>query len=373
MTKLNELYEHGQSVWIDYIERSFTRGGDLEKLVKDGLRGVTSNPTIFGKAIAGGGEYDDALREIGADVSDAERAYEYLATTDIREAADVFAQLYESSGRTDGFVSLEVSPDLASDTEGTIAAASRLFAAVARPNVMIKIPATPEGIPAIRATIAAGINVNVTLIFSLENYEEVAHAYISGIGDFVDAGGDPTTVASVASIFVSRIDVAIDTALGGDGRLGAPGRLGRSDRIRSAAVANSKLAFAHSREIFASPEWRRLSEAGAREQRLLWASTSTKNPALPDTFYVDNLIGGPTVNTMPPDTLEAFRDHGTVAETLADGLDQAEEYLHDLEERGVDITRLMTELQADGVRRFAESFAELLDGLSDKRQRLAAG
>ena len=360
MGKLHELHDLGQSVWLDYIRRSYTRDGELARLVDRGLRGVTSNPTIFEKAITGSDDYDDELRTVMQTSDDAESIFEHLAVTDIREAADTLRPVYDESDRADGFVSLEVSPDLAHDTDGTIAAAKRLFETVDRPNAMIKIPATAAGIPAIRNTIAAGINVNVTLIFSLESYEAVVEAYLAGLEALLDRGGDPAGVASVASFFVSRIDTAVEKELA---RLGA----GVNGSI---AVDNARLAYERSKELFAGPRWERLGAAGAREQRLLWASTGTKSDALPDTFYVDELIGGPTVNTVPPATLDAFLDHGTVAPTLATDTAGARERFEQLARLGIDLGTITDELQDAGVKSFADSFAALLAGVEEKRKRL---
>lgn len=366
MSKLHQLHELGQSIWLDYIRRSFTRTGDLEHLVEQGLRGVTSNPTIFEKAITGSDDYDDELRQIMRDGGDAESVYERLAITDIREAADTLRPVYEESNRADGYVSLEVSPNLAHDTEGTIMAANRLFRAIDRPNLMIKIPATPEGVPAVRAVISAGINVNVTLIFSLGNYEEVAEAYITGLDDIMSSGGDPSHVASVASFFVSRIDAAVEKKLAALGAVmpapdGAPG---------SVAVDSARLAYDRFQDIFSGTHWERLLRSGAREQRLLWASTGTKSDALPDTYYVDELIGGPTVNTVPPATLDAFLDHGTVATTLSKDPDGARERIERLADIGVDLEEVTAELQTAGVESFAASFSSLLFGVEGKRARL---
>jgi len=352
MTKLQEL---------DYIRRSFTRSGDLARLVEQGLCGVTSNPTIFEKAITGSNDYDDDLKQIIQNTKDAEHIYEQLAITDIREAADVLRPVYDGSAKADGYVSLEVSPDLAHDTDGTISAAKRLFAAVDRPNVMIKIPATTDGIPAIRAVIGAEINVNVTLIFSLANYDAVVEAYIAGLEDLSSAGGDPRKVASVASFFVSRIDAAVDALLTAtDGTL-AEGRI---------AIDNARLAFGRFHDLFSGPRWQRLKQSDAREQRLLWASTGTKNRTLPDTLYVDALIGGPTVNTVPPATLDAFLDHGTVAPTLDSDPDGARARMALLAKLGIDLGQVTDQLQQAGVKSFADSFAALLAGVAQKRDRL---
>jgi len=361
MGKLHQLYNQGQSIWLDYIRRSFTRGGGLAGLVDQGLRGVTSNPTIFEKAISGGDEYDDELRVVMKDSDDPEVIYEHLAITDIREAADTLLPVYRESNRADGYVSLEVSPILAYDTDGTIAAATRLFETVDRPNLMIKIPATREGIPAIKAVICAGINVNVTLIFSISNYESVVEAYLSGLEELAELGGDPSRVASVASFFVSRIDVAVEERL----------RSAGAKIDGSIAVDNARLAYARFGELFAGPRWERLTRSGALPQRLLWASTGTKSEILPDTFYVDELIGGPTVNTVPPATLDAFLDHGTVSPTLAQGADAARERFEELARLDIDLDAVTDQLQKAGVKSFADSFASLLAGVDEKRQRLA--
>ena len=361
MDKLHELHRLGQSIWLDYIRRSYTRGGQLARLVQQGLRGVTSNPTIFEKAITSAHDYDDQLRIVTEETDDPETIYESLAITDIREAADTLRPVYDESDRADGFVSLEVSPTLAYDPQGTIDAAKRLFKAVSRPNLMIKIPATAEGIPAIRSVISAGINVNVTLIFSIANYETVGEAYLSGLEKLAELGGNPSGVASVASFFVSRIDVAVEDALLS---LGA-------EVDGSIAVDNARLAYVRFKELFSGERWERLERSGARPQRLLWASTGTKNDALPDTFYVDELIGGPTVNTVPPATLDAFVDHGTVAATLERDVAGAWDRFDRLSRIGIDLEKLTNELQAAGVNSFANSFASLLEGVDQKRRRPA--
>lgn len=363
MSRLHDLHALGQSIWLDYIRRSFTRSGGLAALVADGVRGVTSNPTIFQKAIAGGDDYDEQLREVARSVSDPEGIFEELAVTDIREAADVLRPLYEESAGEDGYVSLEVSPTLAHDTEGTVAAARRLATAVDRPNLMIKIPATEEGIPAIRSTLAAGINVNVTLIFAIERYAAVVDAFTAGLEDYVAAGGDASAMASVASFFVSRIDSAVDERLEGSG----------ADDLRGAiAIDNARLAYARSRELFSGERWQKLAAAGAREQRLLWASTGTKNPAYPDTRYVDELIGRPTVNTVPPATLDAFRDHGTVAQTITKDLGGARARMARLAEVGVSFDTITAELEAAGVKSFADSYESLLASVQEKAARIGA-
>ncbi len=366
MTKLEELASLGQAIWLDFIRRSLLTSGELQALVDEGLRGMTSNPTIFDKAIAGSDDYDADLQALAAKDLSTLEIYEALAIDDIRRAADVLRPVYEETSRADGYVSLEVNPHLAHDTEGTVAEARRLFATLERPNVMIKVPATPQGIPAIETLIAEGVNVNVTLIFSLGHYRAVAGAYLAGLERLADAGRDPFHVASVASFFLSRIDTAVDAAL--DERpaaaAAAPALKGKS------AIASAKAAYAAFHEIFAGPRWERLAARGARYQRPLWASTSTKNPDYPDTLYVDSLIGPNTVNTLPPHTLDAFRDHGTVARTLEDGLDEAQAQLARLAEVGVGLDAITAQLQDDGVAAFARSFDSLLASIEEKCRHL---
>ena len=361
MTTLHKLSELGQSAWFDFIRRSFTEAGDLQALVEKGVRGVTSNPSIFEKAIAGSSDYDaDIQRLVGEGKSVAE-IYEDLVVTDIQSAADLLRPLYDDTDGRDGFVSLEVSPTLAHDTEGTIADAKRLFGVVERPNLMIKIPATPAGIPAIEAVIAAGINVNVTLIFSLEQYEAAAGAYIAGLEKLLESGETLERTASVASLFVSRVDTTVDAELE---------KLGRADLQGHAAVDNAKLAYMHFREIFSGERWAKLVSAGARVQRPLWASTGTKNPAYPDTLYVDSLIGPDTVNTVPPATLDAFMDHGQVAHTIDTDLEGARLRMAELADAGIDLGSITEKLLHDGVASFAKAFESLLRSVESKKERL---
>lgn len=370
MTKLHKLARLGQSVWYDNIRRALLDSGDLERLIDDGVMGVTSNPSIFEKAIAGSADYDDAIRKLVAGGKRAEAIYESLALEDIGRAADLLRPIYDETEGVDGYVSLEVSPALAHDTEGTLAEARRLFAALGRPNVMIKVPATAAGIPAIRTLIGEGINVNVTLIFSLATYEAVAEAFIAGLEDFYESGNGARTVpASVASFFVSRVDVAVDRALSGKIAAGAQQAASLQGKI---AIANAKVAYGRFREIFSGARWGALAAKGARVQRPLWASTSTKNPTYPDTLYVDNLIGADTVNTVPPATLTAFRDHGTAALTLGQGLDEAKVQLAQLADLEVDLDAITRKLQDDGVAAFAKSFESLLASVAEKRDRLQA-
>ena len=364
MTKLHELADLGQAIWLDYIRRSFITSGDLQALVDEGLRGITSNPTIFEKAIAGSTDYDEDLRQLVGEGKTVQEIYEALALDDIQRAADLLRPIYEQTDGADGYVSLEVDPNLADDTEGTVAEAQRLFAALDRPNVMIKVPATPAGVPAIETLIGEGINVNVTLIFSLAQYEAVAEAYIAGLEKLAAAGRRVARVASVASFFISRVDVAVDRTLEEMGETALQGKI---------AVANSKVAYARFREIFSGARWERLAAQSARVQRVLWASTSTKNPLYPDTLYLDGLIGPHTVNTVPPATLTAFRDHGTVAPTLPAGLDEARAQLTRLADLGVDLNDITQKLQHDGVAKFAQSFESLTVTITEKRERLLAG
>jgi transaldolase len=366
---LVELHAFGQSFWYDNIRRKFLHDGSLQRMIdEDGLRGMTSNPSIFQKAIAGSEDYDEQMQALVSQGEDTTGIYEALALDDIQAACDLFANLYAESGGGDGFVSLEVSPHLAGDTEGTIAEARRLFAAVKRPNVMIKVPATPEGIPAIRQLIGEGINVNITLMFSMAHYEAVARAYLDGLQMLLDNGGDPQKVASVASFFVSRVDSAVDKKLAALNDAAAEVLMGK------VAIANSRLVYQRFKEIFhaEAEQFTQLQEAGASVQRLLWASTSTKNPDYPDTMYIDELIGPETVNTMPPDTIEAFRDHGRLANTLEKDVEEAQLTLDNLAELGIDLDEITEQLQDDGVDAFAKSFDELMAAIEAKRQALAA-
>ncbi len=356
MTKLHELARLGQSIWYDNIQRKLLESGGLQQLINDGVRGVTSNPSIFNKAIAGSADYDEAIQSLAVRGKTAVQIYETVALEDIGRAADLLRPVYDATDGVDGYVSLEVSPALANDTEGTITDARRLFASLNRPNIMIKVPATPAGLPAIRALIGEGINVNATLIFSLSSYEGVMEAYIAGLEAF---GGDLARVASVASFFVSRVDTAVDQALPSNSPL--RGKI---------AIANAKAAYGRFQHTFNGPRWQKLVERGARVQRPLWASTSTKNPAYPDTMYVDQLIGPNTVNTVPPATLDAFRDHGVIANTLAEGMDEAQTQLIQLAEAGIDLDAITQKLLDDGVAAFAAAFAALLASVAEKQAKL---
>lgn len=368
MSKLHELTQVGQAIWYDYIRRAFITSGELQALIESGVRGVTSNPTIFEKAIAGSADYDKDLQHLVATGTSVEDIYEALVLDDITRAAHLLSPVYQQSGGDDGYVSLEVSPTLAHDTQGTLTEARRLFATLGLPNVMIKVPATPEGIPAVETLISEGINVNVTLIFSLAQYEAVAQAYIAGLEKLAARGGDVSRVASVASFFVSRVDTAVDQALEG---------IGRADLQGKTAIANVKVAYARFRDLFHSERWERLAQqlngAGARVQRPLWASTGTKNPLYPDTLYVDSLIGPDTVNTVPPATLQAFLDHGTVAATLETGMEEARAHLRLLASLGIDLDAITKRLEHEGVAAFAQSFAKMMASIAEKRDRLLKG
>ncbi len=369
MSKLIELEKMGQSIWLDYIQRSLVTSGELKQLVDNGLRGVTSNPAIFEKAIAGSNDYDEDLKQLINTDQTIEQIYEALAIKDITLATDTLRSVYDSSSGKDGYVSLEVSPELAYETEKTIAEARRLFETVNRPNVMIKVPATPAGLPAITELIGSGVNVNVTLIFGLDNYKAVAGAYQSGLeklaasGPEVKGGHPIGKIASVASFFISRVDTAVDKELGAIGNTELAGKI---------AVANSKIAYAEYKNILQQPRWQQLADKGARMQRVLWASTSTKNPAYPDNLYVDELIGPDTVNTLPPSTLESFIDHGRVAETLTQGLQEAQSQVAKLADLGIDLKAVTQKLQDDGVVAFARPFGKLLESIAEKCKLLKA-
>ncbi|MBA3884135.1 MAG: bifunctional transaldolase/phosoglucose isomerase [Acidobacteria bacterium] len=370
-TPLLDVIEHGQSLWYDNIRRTLITSGELSRMIEeDGLRGVTSNPAIFEKAISGSRDYDDFLDQKGLARADAKAIYERLAIRDIQDAAILLMPVYERTGRRDGYVSLEVSPVLAHDTERSIEEGRRLWAAIDRPNAMIKIPATDEGIPAIQALISEGINVNVTLLFSQDAYERAADAYMAGLETRATAGGDPGTVASVASFFVSRIDTLVDARL--TERAAAAGTDAERARIRSllgkVAIANAKLAYQRYLALVRGERWRRLADRGAPTQRLLWASTSTKNPAFRDVYYVEELIGPDTVNTVPPATFDAFRDHGRVGDTLTSDLEDAHATMRTLAEVGVSMTEVTDALLVDAVRLFAEPFETLLAAIETRRR-----
>jgi transaldolase / glucose-6-phosphate isomerase len=361
---LVQLSAHGQSPWLDYIRRDLIHSGELLRMIEqDGLRGMTSNPAIFEKAVASSTDYADILQSPDAAAQPSKVLYERLAIRDVQDAADVMRVVYDRTNRLDGYVSLEVSPNLAYDTEGTLEEARRLWATVNRPNLMIKVPATEQGIPAFEQLISEGINVNVTLLFARDMYERIALAYLSGLEKFVAAGGDAGQIASVASFFVSRIDAKIDKQLKALAETGADVN-GLLSRV---AIANAKLAYQSYLRLFSGVRWDALKAKGAQPQRLLWASTGTKDPALKDTLYVETLIGPDTVNTLPPATLDAFRDHGIVADTLQDGLDEAQDVLDALERHGVSLRTVTDTLLDEGVALFETAFANLI-GAIDRRQ-----
>jgi transaldolase len=376
MNPLIELQKLGQSIWYDNIRRAILDNGDLARMIaEDGLRGVTSNPTIFEKAIAGSSDYNDSMQKLIDEGRSVVEIYEALATEDIRRATDIFKPVYERTNRFDGYVSLEVSPLLAHDTEATVAEARRLWAALNRPNAMIKIPATPEGIPAIQRSIAAGININVTMIFALKNYEQVADAYITGLEERAASSLPLDHVASVASVFVSRIDTAIDKQLEArinDAKDDAE-KARFSELLGKVAIACSKLQYQKFKEIFASERFAKLKKQGARVQRPLWASTSTKNPKYPDVMYVEALIGPDTVNTLPPQTFEPFRDHGKASLSLERNLGEAKETLAKIAEVGIDLNQVCQQLQDDGVKAFADSYESLLASIKSKQAALKSG
>jgi len=364
-SRLGELSEQGVSVWIDSLSRGMLETGELERLLKeDAVVGVTSNPTIFQKAMADGNRYDEQLREVMKHEDDPTDIFLRLAIEDIKDACDFLRQVWDEGGGQNGYVSLEVEPGLAYDREHTLEQAMRLHEEVDRPNLFVKIPATEPGLGAIEDCIAQGKSINVTLIFSLQRYQAVVEAYVHGLERLVEAGGDPSAVASVASFFVSRVDTEADRRLEEKGNQALQGKL---------AIANAKLAYQHYLEAFSGPRWEALATRGATPQRCLWASTSTKNPAYRDVIYVEELIGRDTVNTMPAETIAAFQDHGEVrGETLLEGIEEARALLDELRRAGVDYDDVVDTLEREGVQKFADSFEELLDGIRAKRAELAA-
>jgi transaldolase len=362
---LQQLHELGQSVWIDFLSRNFIHGGDLEGLIDDGVLGATSNPTIFQSAISEGDAYDDQIRQlVEAGTTEPKDIFLELARDDIRDACDKFRPAWDEGSGKDGWVSLEVDPNLANDTQGTIDEAKRLHDMVDKPNLLVKIPATPEGLPAIEESTARGIPINVTLIFSLERHREVAEAYVRGLQRLVENGGDPSTVASVASFFVSRVDTEADKRLDETG--------GHDELKGKLAIANAKLAYVTYHEVFSGPQWDALAAKGATPQRCLWASTSTKNPAYRDVLYVEELIGPDTVNTMPRETIAAFIDHGSAERTLDRDIEGARRIFELFAEAGVDYDDVVETLEREGVEKFAKSFRELFSDLEAKRDALVA-
>jgi transaldolase len=363
-TKLHTLTEVGQSVWLDYIDRTLLTSGGLTTYVYRGLRGVTSNPTIFQKAISEGTEYDVQIQRMALSDKSSEEIYEGLAIEDSRMAADILHPVFEATEGSDGFFSLEVNPHLAHDKQGTINEATRLFATVNRPNIMIKVPATPEGVQAFRELTEEGININVTLMFSLEQYDQIAEAYISALEKRAASVYNLQQIASVASIFVSRLDTKVDKMLKSYDTPKAKALQGRI------AIANAKMAYQHFKETFLSERWKRLEEKGARLQRILYGSTGTKDPDYSDVMYVENLIGPNTVNTIPPKTLEEFLDHGMVALALESNLEEARAQLSDLAELGINLNDVTQQLLDEGVKQFAESYDLLIKTINEKKMEL---
>ena len=365
-SRLHELSELGQSVWIDYLSRKLLHEGELERMMReDAVVGVTSNPTIFQKAISSGTAYDEQLKELlDEGETDLKELFLRLTERDVAEACDLLRSVWDAGRGQDGYVSWEVDPNLAHDREATFAEAKRLHGIIERPNLFVKIPATKPGLGAIEDMIALGRNINVTLIFSLERHEEVMEAYVRGLERLVEGGGDPTKVASVASFFVSRVDTEADRRLE---EVGAP-----DDLKGELAVANARLAYQNWKRVFSGERWDPLEAAGATSQRCLWASTSVKNPDYRDTMYVEELIGPKTVNTMPQETIEAFQDHGVVNLTLESDVDDAHRLFEQLSEAGIDYDDVVETLEREGVEKFADSFKELLDGIGSKRGELVA-
>jgi transaldolase len=362
---LQQLREHGQSPWIDFITRDFVRKGELAEQIQDGIVGLTSNPTIFQDAISKGDAYDEQLAEVLRTTSDPREVFVALAQEDVRGACDEFRPVFDRGDATrDGWVSLEVDPDLAEDATATATEAKRLHGLVDRPNLFVKIPGTRAGLSAIEETIAAGIPVNVTLLFSLARHREAAEAYMRGLQRLKESGGDLATVASVASFFVSRVDTEADRRLDEIG--------GHEELKGTLAIANAKLAYQTYKDVFSGSDWEELKAAGASAQRCLWASTSTKNPAYRDVIYVEELIGPDTVNTMPPATVKAFLDHGRVENTLERDVDGAHRTLEAFAKAGIDYDDVVEVLEREGVAKFLASFQELIDGVSSKREELAS-
>jgi transaldolase len=362
-SRLHELAARGQSIWFDTLSRDLVHTGELKRMMEDdAVTGVTSNPTIFQKALSSGSAYDEDMKKLLAETDDPEQIFFSLALQDIRDACDVLKPAYDASNGVDGYVSMEVLPSLAYDTEGTFEQAQWISKEVERPNLYVKIPATMAGLPAIEDSIAHGTSINITLIFSLERYKAVVEAYLRGLERLIAGGGDPSKVASVASFFVSRVDTEADKRLEGHPEL--QGKL---------AVANAKLAYQHYLETFKGPRWDYLEGKGATKQRCLWASTSTKNPAYRDVLYVEELVGPETVNTMPLETIEAFQDHGEVrGDTVLEGIDEANDLLVQLEKAGVSYDDVVETIEAEGVQKFADSFDQIIEEVRAKRGTLAA-
>ncbi len=361
--RLARMQELGQAPWVDELSREDIQNGGLRRMIEDGIVGMTSNPAIFQKAIANSDLYDDQLEELARKEDDPKEIFWEVARTDIQDACDIFMPVYERTGGEDGFISLEVQPDIAYDIQATTDEAARLHALVDRPNLFVKIPATLQGLVAIEEMISRGKSINVTLIFSLERYREVARAYIRGIKRLVEGGGDPSGVRSVASFFVSRIDTEADRRLE---------ELGADDLKGKLAIANAKLAYQVYKQVFGGSRWRSLEERGANKQRLLWASTSTKDPDYSDVMYPENLVGPETVDTMPKSTIKAVMDHAEIRPTLDEGVDEAKEILGQLREVGLDYEDVTDVLEQEGIQKFAEPFHELLEEIKNKGRQLVS-
>ncbi|WP_183565534.1 transaldolase [Mucilaginibacter sp. SP1R1] len=360
---VKQIHDFGQSIWLDFIDREIIASGKLKNLIdEDGVRGVTSNPAIFEKAITSSSDYDNDIVELSKTTDDNEQLFFGLAVKDIQQAADLFKGVYEESKKVDGYVSLEVSPFLALDTEGTAKQAEELWKKVDRKNVMIKIPGTQPGLAAIRQSIAKGININVTLLFGLERYEAVTEAYISGLEDHLAAGHEIAHIASVASFFLSRIDVVVDPLLESKGEKALVGEV---------AIASAKKAYEIYKRVFSSARWEKLAAKGAQPQRLLWASTGSKNPAFKDTKYVEALIGPDTVDTVPLETVDAFRDHGIAANTLEGGLAEATATLVKLKDLGIDLDAITQQLEDEGIEKFNKPFEKLLNAIEEQKSKVS--
>jgi len=373
---LLQLKDYGQSVWYDNIDRTQLVSGQFKQMLEeDGIQGVTANPTIFQKSISSGHAYDEQMQQLISQGKSTNEIYEALVIRDIQTVADLLRPIYDSTEGKDGYVSLEVSPDLAHDTEGTISEAARFWHMVNRPNLMIKIPATPAGIPAIHRTLSDGINVNVTLIFAIESYHAVTEAYIQALEDRQAAGKDIKHIASVASFFVSRVDVLVDPLL--DKKIQATSDATEQQKLKGlqgkAAIANARLVYQDFKQIFGTPRFEALKQAGARVQRPLWASTSTKNPTYRDVLYAEELIGPETVDTMPLETVEKFADHGRVRDSIEDDLEGARQTLDSLEQIGIHYAQVTQQLLDEGVQKFADSFHQLFAGIDSKKNAIKAG
>lgn len=373
-SKMKTLAEYGQSLWLDYIDRPLLETSKLQDLIAQGLRGMTSNPSIFQNAIGKTGDYDEEIARLKAEGKTTFQIYDELTIRDIQDATDQFLSVYESTNGLDGYVSLEINPQLANATEASIDEGKRLYQKVNRPNVMIKVPATDAGFPVIEELIGEGINVNVTLIFSVEQYEKTAGAYFNGLKKLAEAGGDLGKVRSVASVFVSRVDTAVDKLIDDDaGRIQDDGDKATLASLKGkAAVANSRLVYEKFKELFSGEEFRELFDKGANEQRVLWASTGTKNPDYSDIKYVTELISKPTVNTLPEKTLNAFLDHGDIKEALSDDVAQAQQIIEDLRRFDIDVDAVCADLLEAGVKAFVDAFESLFDSIEKKAEQLSA-